>query len=101
MGGRVLHFRQPHAFTSEGRAAAFRVLETPRAQRAAKAVELGLDNPETLLSLCSQLREQGETAPLVVRDEAEFLYDFLLRPDRPIGLFDEREYFLGESALLA
>ena len=38
---------------------------------------------------------------LCVRDEAEFLYRFIETPRRPIGLFDEREYFLGETALLA
>lgn len=101
MVGRVLSFRQPYTFTSEGRASARRFLQTPREQRAARIAEFRLDDPETLLSVCALLREQSETAPLVVRDEAEFLYEFLVRPERPIGLFDEREYFLGESALLA
>ena len=101
MVGRVLSFRQPYTFTSEGHAAARRFLQTPREQRAPKIAEFRLDDPETLLSVCALLREQGETAPLVVKDEAEFLYEFLVRPERPIGLFDEREYFLGESALLA
>jgi tetratricopeptide (TPR) repeat protein len=74
-------------------------LETPCV--VSKAAELRLDDPVTLLSVCSRLRKQGETSPLVVRDEAEFLYDFLVRPECRIGLLDEREYFLGESALLA
>ena len=36
-----------------------------------------------------------------MRDEAEFLYRYIEMPRREIGLFDEREYFLGETALLA
>jgi tetratricopeptide (TPR) repeat protein len=36
-----------------------------------------------------------------MRDEAEYFYRFVRTPERPIGLFDEREYFLGEFALLA
>jgi tetratricopeptide (TPR) repeat protein len=40
-------------------------------------------------------------SPGAVRDEAEFFYRFLERPRRVIGLFDERDYFLGELAMLA
>jgi tetratricopeptide (TPR) repeat protein len=36
-----------------------------------------------------------------VSEEAGFLYRFLATPVRKIGEFDEREYFLGELALLA
>jgi hypothetical protein len=69
--------------------------------RDANAADLKLDDPETLLAVCSQIAKRGETSPLAVRDEAGFLYNFLLKPERRIGLSDEREYFLGESALLA
>ena len=41
------------------------------------------------------------SSPASVRDEAEFLYRFIESPRREIGLFDERDYFLGETALLA
>ncbi len=88
-------------YSPENRAVASRVFNTPMADRAARASDLRLEEPETLLSVCSVLREQGESCPLMVHDEAEFLYNFLVRPERRIGLFDEREYFLGESALLA
>ena len=36
-----------------------------------------------------------------VREEAVFFYKFLQKPTRPIGSFDERDYYLGEFALIA
>ena len=60
-----------------------------------------LENPEVLLAVCGFLHERLTTSPSSVREEATFLYRFIERPKREIGLFDEREYFLGEIALLA
>ena len=60
-----------------------------------------MDDPETLLSLCALLGEQLYTSPARARDDAEFLYRYLEKPERKIGLFDERDYFLGELALVA
>jgi tetratricopeptide (TPR) repeat protein len=62
---------------------------------------LQLEHPETLLSACESLRGMLESAPASVREAAAFLYQFIEKPRRPIGLFDEREYFLGETALIA
>jgi len=99
--GKVIHFPRQPLSSEAGAAAAERVLATPMAERYALAEPLQLEDPETLLSLCSLLRHRLESAPAVVRDEAEFLYRFIESPRREIGLFDEREYFLGETALLA
>jgi tetratricopeptide (TPR) repeat protein len=85
----------------DGEAAAMRVLEVPIDERLSRATELAMDDPETLLALCGVLRSQWETRPDVVRSDAEFLYLFLKEPKRKIGLFDERDYFLGELALIA
>lgn len=63
--------------------------------------ELQLEAPETLIEICRVLREQMEVSPRTVLDEAVFLFNFLSEPRRPIGLFDERDYFIGEAALLA
>ena len=101
MTGRVIHFPRPPLSSGGGVAAAERVLATPISERRARAAELALEDPETLLAMCALLRERRETAPAAVRDEAEFLYRFVENPRRPIGLFDEREYFLGELALIA
>lgn len=101
MTGRVIDFPRQPLSSEAGAAAADRVLATPLDERRARASELALEDPETLLALCSVLREKREATPGAVRDEAEFLYRFIEAPRRAIGLFDEREYFLGETALLA
>ena len=101
MTGRVLRFPRRPLSSDAGRLAAERVLKTPLAERPAAAAALRLEDPETVLALCAMLRQRLESAPAAVRDEAEFLYRFLETPRREIGLFDEREYFLGETALLA
>ena len=101
MTGRVIRFPRQPLSSEAGRTVAEKVLATAIADRHSAAAALGLEDPETLLSLCSILRERLESSPSCVRDEAEFLYRFLESPKRQIGLFDEREYFLGEIALLA
>jgi tetratricopeptide (TPR) repeat protein len=101
MTGRLLRFRRLPPLSQESHAAARRILQMPVAERLRRAAELKLEDPEVLLSICASLREQGESSPMTVRNEAEFLYGFLSRPERQIGLFDERSYFLGETALLA
>ncbi|HTY41023.1 MAG TPA: tetratricopeptide repeat protein [Thermoanaerobaculia bacterium] len=101
MSGRVLPFRGRPLSSEAGIQAAERVLATPFDERAAKTRALHLEDPETLLALCGILRERMGTSPASVRDEAEFLYRFIESPKRDIGLFDERDYFLGETALLA
>ena len=101
MTGRVIRFpNRPLSSEAGGRAAA-RVLATPLDERREKAKALHLEDPETLLALCGVLRERLNASPSCVREEATFLYRFIERPKREIGLFDEREYFLGETALLA
>jgi tetratricopeptide (TPR) repeat protein len=99
--GRVLSFPWRPLSTEAGMKAAERVLATPFDERVPKARSLHLEDPETLLALCGVLRTRLNSSPASVRDEAEFLYRFIESPRREIGLFDERDYFLGETALLA
>jgi len=101
MTGRIIRFPQPAVLAGEAPASARRILETPMAERAARAEELRIEEPEVLLELAGTLRDRLESAPVLVRDEMEWLYHFVRVPERPIGLFDEREYFLGEFALIA
>jgi tetratricopeptide (TPR) repeat protein len=54
-----------------------------------------------LVSLVGLLWDRSETNPESVRAEADFFYTYLAEPFRPIGAMDEREYFLGEFALIA
>lgn len=101
MRGRVLRFPVRGVSSQEGRDIARRLLDAPIADRSERAKELGLEDPEALLSICAYLREQIDTDPASVLEEAEFFYRFLESPRRKIGLFDERMYFLGELALFA
>jgi tetratricopeptide (TPR) repeat protein len=101
MTGRVIRFPRLPLTSDSGREAAEKVVATPFERRYEMAEVLQLDDPETLLSLCLHLRPKLESSPSLVRDEAEFLYRYIQNPLREIGLFDEREYFLGETALLA
>lgn len=101
MTGRVLSFPHRPLSSEAGRKAAERVLATPLEERRAKARVLQLEDPETLLALCAMLRDRMTTSPADVLEEAGFLYRFIESPKREIGLFDERDYFLGETALIA
>lgn len=103
MIGEILRFPSADARLSaeEGRAAAQRALGVQIPQRAGRARELRLENPELLLSVADMLTRRIEASPDNVREEADFFYRFLETPRRKIGEFDEREYFLGEFAYLA
>lgn len=101
MTGRLLRFRTRSEASEEDRAIARQILSVPVGDRLARAAELELEKPENLLALCAYLHEQHYTSPESARQEAEFLYRFLEMPRRTIGLFDERDYFLGELALIA
>lgn len=101
MSGRVIPFKGRPLSSEAGMQAAERVLATPFDERLQKVRALHLEDPETLLALCGTLRNRMTTSPSAVFDEAEFLYRFIESPRREIGLFDERDYFLGEMALIA
>jgi hypothetical protein len=101
--GEILRFplRSLSLSQSEGRAAAERILATPVELRRTSAETLHLEDPEQLLNLCDLLRRQLEVNPARVREESVFFFDFLETPDRRVGSFDERDYYLGEFALIA
>lgn len=101
MTGRVLRFPGRPFSATEGRETAQRILALPISEQESQATVLQLEDPETLLALCGALREQMDSMPVRVVEEAEFLYRFICEPKRSIGLFDERDYFVGEFALLA
>src|SRR5207237_9833441 len=91
----------PGLTSEEGRRAAEAILETPITQRLERSHELHLEDPEQLLSVCTLLWAMGEVQPARARDEAAFFYGFIETPKRPIGIFDERDYYLGDFALIA
>lgn len=93
---RRLNGLRPH----EGEPLARRVLASSIGERSESFTISQLEDPELLLSVCDLLQERVESAPAVVRQESEFFYRFVELPERPIGCFDERDFFLGEFALL-
>ena len=101
MSGRVLRFPTKPISSDEGMDAAEAVLAVAISERPGRAAELTLEEPETLLALCGILRGRLESTPEEVVCEAQFFYRFLEQPKRSIGILDEREFFLGETALLA
>src|SRR5512141_2271350 len=101
MVGRVIPFPQFSGSSDDGEGAARRVLAIPIEERLEQSAELALEEPEVLLSLAGIVRELLHSEADLARREAEFFYRFIEQADRPIGLFDERDYFLGEFALMA
>jgi tetratricopeptide (TPR) repeat protein len=103
MSGKIIPFKwREHRLSPEqGWAMAERVLAMPISERVGKVAEIRLDDSELLLAVCEVLRPRLEISPTSTRTEAEFFYAFLDKPKRKIGLFDEREYYLGEFALTA
>src|ERR1700730_3132035 len=75
-------------------------LDTPLEGRSRDLTETVLSNPDCLATICSLLRERREVVPAAVAAEASVIYERLSSCSE-LGLFDERDYFLGESAYLA
>jgi tetratricopeptide (TPR) repeat protein len=56
---------------------------------------------EPILLLCGRLRERVDSDPVAVAEEAPRLYELIQFGALEKGLFDENQYLLGETALLA
>src|SRR6516162_7476022 len=101
---RVLRFRarRPSGvplFPEEATSAARRYLESA-SERSPESTSDALSNADVLSSTLRLLREQWATYPQSVSDKAVHIYRWLQNSER-IGLFDERDYFLGEAAFIA
>ncbi|MDQ2979055.1 MAG: hypothetical protein M3R62_07525, partial [Acidobacteriota bacterium] len=59
-----------------------------------------LFNPDVLLALCEQLRHERDSAPGMVAEESVGTFERISARAK-FGLFDERDFFLGEFAFLA
>jgi tetratricopeptide (TPR) repeat protein len=76
-------------------------LGIPAEERTDADRETFLCSPEILLSICSLLKRNRDLAPAAILSEAASIYQWISRPGCDLGLFDERDYFLGETALVA
>jgi tetratricopeptide (TPR) repeat protein len=100
---KILHFpskAQSSSLSREealGRARSY--LETPIESRDGSVTSLF--DADVLLAVCSILRDQANTAPSQVADASSHLYRCVVGNGTGVGFFDERDYFLGELALIA
>src|SRR5215813_377173 len=78
-----------------------KLLAVPAKDRSAAALERVASHPDLLLAFCAVLSEQVDVLPSNVGVEAAQLYEALARTPQSVGLFDEKQYFMGETALLA
>jgi tetratricopeptide (TPR) repeat protein len=75
-------------------------LETPLADRSRAVTDALFSNADCVAAFCASLREEWNSAPTAVAIEATGLYEWMKAAVGFGGLFDEREYFQGEAALL-
>jgi tetratricopeptide (TPR) repeat protein len=101
--GRVLHFPAPQSSTAlgpdEARAQALDYLSHPCENRSASDLKK-LENADFVLGFLDILRKEGNSSPERVFNEAVAAYGYL-QGISSLGVFDERDYLLGEIALLA
>jgi tetratricopeptide (TPR) repeat protein len=86
---------------SEAELAAREFLAIPVLERTEDDRQHFLTSPDILMAMCALLRERRDLAPGAVELDAADTYRWISRPSFELGLFDERDYFLGETALLA
>lgn len=103
LNARILRFpTQPRAAwlsPQEAELEAIAYLEILIEERTKTDKERFLSNPDVVLSLCAVLRRENSSA--VVEREARDAYEWIARPNCSLGVFDERDYALGELSVLA
>jgi len=102
---RILQFPAGRTSTSvspaEAREMAREYLSTSEEDRSEDFKEENLSNCDVLLAICKILRDGVEISPAITVTEASSLYRWAANPLSAVGVFDEREYVLGEAALIA
>ena len=101
----VLQFRlrseaRPALKSAEAAAYARAYLEASPGDDASEAVG-PLADADVLLSLCNLLRDEADSAPTQVAEKAARLHSWISKTHPAVGFFDERDFFLGETALTA
>jgi tetratricopeptide (TPR) repeat protein len=76
-------------------------LNLPELDRSEQCVNQAYSDGDVLTSICSQLWQLVNTSPSDVAAESPRIYKWLSAKEARDFFFDERDYFLGESALLA
>lgn len=105
MSGDVLPFPIPSTGVSSSDAKQYAedFLACKAEDRVARYAEFHLDQAETLLAICQLLDQRIDSGPGPVLEATKQIYAYLQQLPEGLGtfLFDEREYYLGELALIA
>jgi len=103
--GRVLAFRRRQVVesisTEQALQAAKDYLAEAVAVRHGASPDAVYGNADVLMALCGQLRDLVNVSPAEVFSEASRIFLWVSGRPQGIGFFDERDFFMGESALLA
>lgn len=103
--GRVLAFRRREVAESisptQALAMAKSYLALPISERHSGDASAVYGDADVLMALCGQLRDQVNVNPADVLAEAARIFSWVSSRPQGVGFFDERDFFLGESALLA
>jgi Tetratricopeptide repeat len=102
---RVLPFRLRQSRGPRSGAEALVEAQTYLARTEEERHEVGRESvygdPDILMAVCGLLRDQLNVSPGEVSAEAARIFAWVSVRPEGIGFFDERDFFLGESALLA
>lgn len=85
----------------EGREQSRSYLEAIHDEGADERRKVLLTQPDVLQWVCARLGEQVDASGARVWEESVALYRCIASSNSTLGAFDERDYFLGETALLA
>jgi tetratricopeptide (TPR) repeat protein len=102
---KILPFRAKVGIAScsreEGASRARTFLSVPAADRSERDIDQAYSDGDVLTSIGSHLWELINTSPADVAEESPRIYKWLSAKAARDFFFDERDFFLGESALLA
>jgi tetratricopeptide (TPR) repeat protein len=107
LSSNVLQFRFPRSSDAmplspkAAEQAARDFLSIPIGDRSDEDRDRSLGNSDIVMGICGVLGEWRDSAPSVVAEEAADAYRWISQPGCHLGLFDERDYFIGQAALLA
>ena len=102
--GRLLEFKaaiEPIPLSREEASTVARsFFSTPNSARSSDAWS-SLVDADVLFALISILRDEMNRSPLAISEEAARIHDWISKSRVKVGMFDERDYFLGELSLIA
>ncbi len=94
-------FRPLSLEPAEAEASAAAYLAAVPGDRTPELASVALGHPDVLFAICAKLRRLLNTSPATVVSEAVAAYEWIRQFSGKVGLFDEPDYFIGETAFLA